>query len=491
MNLQRRTTASVRLLTGLLSALGLHCLSEPVLAAVQTSAKALAKAASAASPGLINEWFRQQDPAFSAWDVGGQFRLRYEDKDDAGFVANRDFLKSRDNDNGFLLLREKLHIGYKPTPWLGLYAEARNSTADFDKRPSPSPDTDKGDLHQAYVSLGDPKKFPVTLKAGRQELLYGDERFVGIGDWSNTGRVFDAAKLRFENDFLWADAFAGRVVVPRDNHFNIANDYDWFWGVYGSTRKLVPWQDTELYFLSRNVEVGSPNAVATGIGGVTARDIYTIGTRWKSVPGKLGGWEYSTELAGQFGSISSAGGGIDHEAFSADATVGYTWSKAHGTPRLGAGYTYASGDDDPNDTVNHTFEGLFGTNHKFYGVMDLWGLRNIHSARALASWKPWKPLTLSSEFHLIWLAEGNDFLYPESGAGRSGNGYGRNPQFSRFVGSELDIVGSYALKSYADLQLGYGHFFVGDYIKQSAQSAPANAGAVDANWVYVQLRINL
>ena len=123
--------------------------------------------------------------------------------------------------------------------------------------------------------------------------------------------------------------------------------------------------------------------------------------------------------------------------------------------------------------------------------MDLWGLRNVHSGRVVASWKPWKPLTLSSEYHLVWLAEGNDFFYPESGAARTGSGYGRNPRFSRFVGSELDIIGSYTLKTFGDLQLGYGRFFVGDYIKQSAQSLPANGGAVDANWAYVQLRINL
>ena len=52
-------------------------------------------------------------------------------------------------------------------------------------------------------------------------------------------------------------------------------------------------------------------------------------------------------------------------------------------------------------------------------------------------------------------------------------------------------MGSYSLKTYGDLQFGYGHFFVGDYIKQSAESVPANGGTADANWVYVQLRINL
>jgi hypothetical protein len=36
--------------------------------------------------------------------------------------------------------------------------------------------------------------------------------------------------------------------------------------------------------------------------------------------------------------------------------------------------------------------------------------------------------------------------------------------------------------------VGYGHFFGGEYIKQSVESVPANGGAVDANWFYVQAK---
>ena len=62
-------------------------------------------------------------------------------------------------------------------------------------------------MHQAYLVLGNAKQFPISAKVGRQELSYGDERLVGAFDWNNIGRVFDAAKLRYENDTLWVDAF--------------------------------------------------------------------------------------------------------------------------------------------------------------------------------------------------------------------------------------------------------------------------------------------
>lgn len=77
------------------------------------------------------------------------------------------------------------------------------------------------------------------------------------------------------------------------SNFNVVNDYDWFSGLYGSTRKPVPWQDTEVYLLARNAGPPAPDALAAGVPGLpsSARDIYTVGTRWKSALGQLGKWE--------------------------------------------------------------------------------------------------------------------------------------------------------------------------------------------------------
>jgi hypothetical protein len=365
------------------------------------------------SAGLANDWLREQSSAFSAWDFGVQLRARYEIKENAGSFPNRDFIgDGQDNDNSYLLLREKVHVGYKPVPWLAGYVEGRDSSTTGDDR-NPNIEADRFDLHQAYLLLGDAKRFPLTLKMGRQQMQYGDERFIGVSDWSNVERVFDAAKLRFENETLWVDAFAARPIIPRDGYFNVVNDYDWFSGVYASSRKLLPRHETDAYFLAHNVGVSSPNAIASGLGGATARDIYTIGARVKSMPGQFKGWDYSGELAGQFGSLNSGGVRLEHEALAGDVTAGYSWKDGFGSPRVGLGYTYASGDSNPTDRKNETFDLLFGTNHKPYGVMDLWGLRNIHSPRLAASLKPLQKLSLSGEYYLLWLADVNDSFFPE------------------------------------------------------------------------------
>lgn len=487
-----RTTLMRRLgLAGiLLCAAQMVQAAEPAPAGAQRSIGS--KNSTAASAGLINDWLRGKSEAADPWDVGGSVRLRYDTKDDGGPFANNDFIhRGLENDNDYFTARTRVHLGYTPSGWLNLFAEGRDARAWGDDRPG-NPENDEFDFYQGYFVLGNPKEFPLTLKVGRQEMLYGDERFVGVSDWTATGRSFDAAKLRFENDDFWVDAFVSRVVIVYDDHFNQPNDYDWFSGLYASTRKLIPWQESQLFFLARNVGEESPNASAPGVGGPGERDVYTLGTRHKSLPGKLRGWDYSTELAGQFGGIVQGGVYRDLRSFMADVTLGYTWEETWSAPRLGVGYTYASGDSDATDGDTETFEPLLGTNHSLYGLMDLFGLRNTHNPSASFSFKPAKGLSVRLLYLMFWLADDRDFLYPESGSGRNANGYGQNPQFDSYVGSEVDLVVSYQpprLRG-TEFQLGYGHFFVGDYIKQSVHSIPANGSAVDADWFYVQAKFS-
>jgi hypothetical protein len=138
-------------------------------------------------------------------DFGGQFRARLEVKDyidtpgQAGQVA---FRKDHgDANNTYLLLREKIHAGYNDN-WFGVFLEGEESSSTGDKR-NPNLESDQFDLHQGYVNLGNLREFPVTLKVGRRELSYGDERLVGAFDWNNIGRSFDAIKARYTPATNW------------------------------------------------------------------------------------------------------------------------------------------------------------------------------------------------------------------------------------------------------------------------------------------------
>jgi len=443
------------------------------------------------SAGLVNDWLRKESHFFNPWDFGGQGRIRYEAKENGGVAPTTDFRKTGvDNDNAYLLIRATVHLGYN-TPWISAYAEGRESSSTGDDR-DPNPESNLFDLHQGYLVLGNAAKFPLTLKAGRQEMTYGDERLIGNADWGNIGRSFDAARLRYEDKNFWVDAFSGRVVLPNDGQFDQVNDYDWFSGIYASTRTLVPRQETQLYFLSRNVNPKSANEQLTTslVRPASGRDIYTLGARVRSLPGQWHGWDYGAEIAGQLGSIKAGGPTsrrLDQEAWAASASGGYTWTEVSLTPRLGLEYNFASGDNDPTDDTSGTFDQLFPTNHKHYGTMDFVAWKNIHNPRFMAQIKPHKKLTVALDYHLYWLADTHDFFYAEGGASRNGGGYGINPGFSSFVGSEIDLDATYTPFPYAGLRAGYGHFFTGGYVDRSLQGV---GGSRDSDWVYIQATLN-
>jgi hypothetical protein len=448
--------------------------------------------------GLLNDWLRRLDPENSNWDVGGQFRARYESTDHmaiAGVPGSVDFLQQgADTLNSYELFRLKTHLGYQQSPGARYYVEARSSFSVGDER-RPRLEDDHLDLHQAYAVFGDPTAFPVTLKVGRQELAYGDERLVGAFDWNNLGRVFDAAKLHYQQNGTWVDGFIGRVVLVDAHHFNQWNDYDTFSGLYASTVQPFPRQETQGYVLVRDTSGQSPRANAGGspqAGGPSARDIITVGSRLRSLPGALGGWDYEAEYAQQFGTINVSGRRVTQDAMAAHIAAGYTWRDTFASPRVGLEYNFSSGDSNVNDGKNGTFDNLFPTNHKFYGYMDFFSWQNMHNARFAFSCKPLKDLTLALDYHAFWLADTHDSFYTVSGARRgpaapTATGYGLNSSYSSFVGSELDATVRYAVTSWANLQAGYGHFFTGGYVNHSLKGL---GGSADADFFYAQVQVS-
>jgi hypothetical protein len=469
-------------------------------------------------PGFLNEFLRKNDPYMNQWDFGGNVRLRTEIKEGfaipgvTGPVASLDFRNDPANTSDeYFMERIRFHAGYT-SKWWGAYVEGRSSLEQSDERfayannpavprtiktRGDGPESDIIDLHQAYVTIGNHKEFPLSLKIGRQEMSYGEERLVGAFAWNNIGRTFDAAKLRWQNEWFGADFFASRPVIPEDGRFNVENDYDWFSGMYATTTK-IPKHLLDVYFFSRN---SSQQAVAAEprpqFPQPSARDIYTVGGRFKSQPNQVGNWDYSVEGAYQFGDYRDRRLGansprLTQDAFMAVLQGGYTFADAWAKPRLGAEYSYSSGDSNPHDGTHGTFDNLFPTNHKFYGYMDFISLQNIHDVRGIFQLKPTSRVSVAVEGHGFWLANTHDNFYNVGGAPRggvattAGNNYGINPSYSAFVGTELDIIAGVAVTRFAQLEAGYGHFFTGDYIHQSLSAV----GSRDADYVYTQATIN-
>ncbi|SDS20340.1 alginate export family protein [Opitutus sp. GAS368] len=502
---------------------GLLAIALAVAARAQTIAPASTPAApSAPFPGYVNSYLRAGDPSLKPWDIGVNVRIRSEDKDGAGTTkagSNWDFSERPQDDtsNQYQLLRVMPRVGYNGAPVSFLF-EGRSSYSFGDERFNATapgqnlPERDGPlDIYQAYLLIPATKDLPVSVKLGRQELVYGDQRLVGHARWLNVPRTFDGLKVRYETPVVAVDAFSTAVVYTHNNALNRSNPQDLFSGVYVSLPRLSKTDLVETYLLARNVARG---IVTDDWSDVPAparfpapQDLYTLGVRFKSKPGAHGPWDYTVEAAYQFGSRTAvfpattvaaalAASRLDQSAYALIAQAGYTWPKGTPwSPRLAVIASVASGDSNPADNKSGTFQNLFPSNHLLYGAMDLTGLQNARDLRFSLTAKPHSTLTLNLEVNLQALDKSSDFWYNAAGAPRnftgaavgSGAGYRINPAYGTSLGQEVDLLASWAVTRGALLEAGASHFFRGDYVKESLSAV----GSKDAAYVYLQLTLNL
>ena len=294
-------------------------------------------------------------------------------------------------------------VGYTGD-WIALMVETRTSYSLGDNRYTATAagfglteDNGPFELQQAYVTLGNLKQFPLLLKVGRQELVYGEQRLVGSFLWNNSPRTFDAVKVRYQEAFFGVDLFTGGVVYNRHDHFNQPNSQDVFSGAYADFPGLSKTLIVESYLLARNVARGivtdNWSLVPAPARFPAPQDLYTTGFRLKSKPKAFGPWDYGFEGMAQFGdrtlvfpattvAAALAAPRLGQHAWAFVAQGGHTWAASPWEPRLALVVSAASGDRNSADHSSQTFQNLFPTNHLLYGAMDLSGLQNLEDARS-------------------------------------------------------------------------------------------------------------
>jgi Alginate export len=384
---------------------------------------------------------------------GGQVRERAE------YFRHFLFGASEPEDtDAYLLSRFRLSADLHVTPYFRIFVEGKSSMA-LDRDLQGGRTTvfvDELDLFNGFADIMIPlgNLASVTLRGGRQELIFGSQRLVGPGDFTQVPHTFDggAAYVRI-GDWTITPFWTLAVPIVHKYRFNKSTSDQQLFGIFSTGPLHVLPANLDLYWLGVNNETATFN----GTSGEERRQ--TLGSRtW----GKIGqtNLDFEVEGAGQFGSVGS--GSIAAGMFT--AVLGYTlpvrWS-----PRAYLEFDYASGDKKPGGNVG-TFNQLFPNAHPFLGYIDYIGRQNIISASGGLSVTPVRDLTLSLQQYFFWRASDRDAIYNKAGAVlRPGTG-----TTARYVGAEIDLLATYNFTRHVQFYGGYSHFFPGQFIEKTGPS---------------------
>ena len=375
--------------------------------------------------------------------VRGEIRTRIEGFAGGGFTPG--------NDDAYWMDRVRLNATVKASKSVSFFAQVQDARA-FNKTTGGlvAPLRDIFDLRQAY---GEISSTHATVRVGRQDLAFGEQRLIGNLPWTNTARSFDGARTTIKRHGAQVDLFVASVVTPTPDTFDKSGNGNILYGAYGSLTTLVPKQTVEPYFLWRQ----STN-IAAELGGLATLRQATTGVR---MAGKVpAAFDYSGEMAVQTGSA----GPDSIKAWAAHANAGRAFAAAPGKPRLFAEYNVASGDQNRTDGTRGTFDQLYPTGHDKLGLSDQVGWRNIRNARAGLEFKPARKWSATASYHSWWLASATDGLYSSSGAlvTRSPTGTA-----GTHVGQELDGQATYVYSPQLQINGGLAHVFPGEFLKNA------------------------
>ena len=399
-------------------------------------------------------------------EIGGQLRLRAEYRSPIAY-ANAAATPKDDmvEDQDLLLERIRLNLKFSLEDSIEVFFQPQDQRT-FGDEASVLSDEANLDVHQGFVEIKDFLTPGFSIKAGRQELSYGDQRLVSPLDWSNIARSWDGLKLRYAGDGWWTEGFFTVIKEVQGGE----DDQD-FYGLYTSFTGLVG-HELDAYVFGRQLDDNSQPS-ETVPAAVNDRRDWTAGLRLK---GKSAGLDYTGEAMVQRGQV----GGDRVKAWAGALTLGYTldldWK-----PRIGFEVTHASGDGDPADGEIGTFDPLFPFGHYYQGFADVFAFKNGRDLVVSLRAEPASGFSVQLDLHAFRLVEEEDAWYNFAGAAirRDATGGAGGD-----VGREVDLHARLALGRHLKFWGGWSHFFPGSFVEDT----PGTERSMD--WFFLQVGVD-
>jgi hypothetical protein len=286
------------------------------------------------------------------WNFDGQVQLRSE-------LDGRDF-SNKTYPLTFTSMRTRIGLNAKISEKLFLYAQAQDSRV-FGEEATVTTNIKNLDLHQGYVKFMEPLNLPISVQAGRFEMVYSTERFFGAGNWTYVGRSFDGVKFLYAGqvkvDLFLLSTYQGTsyVTSASSSAYNYPVKSDSGSSIYGlwiNSNKMINNNVVDLfayYDISRKQTNGKNDDNKTTTLGLNHR-------------GEYGQFSSITEAALQTGKR----GAKDVNAYLVSIQGFYKIEDL----KLGLGADLVSGTKPSDSTKVNTFYCSYATSHRFYGYMD-------------------------------------------------------------------------------------------------------------------------
>jgi hypothetical protein len=353
-------------------------------------------------------------------------------------------------------------------------------------------------VHQAYFTLKNFLGAPLDAKVGRQEILLDGWRLFGNTIWTAGMQTHDAISFSHKHDnmslFL---AYISAVENDRTDDPNDSTDRENLLA-HVNVKGILGGQ------FSGYLDYDSNSSAA--LAQQRNNEILTIGGRQA---GKMAGLDYRGEYYYQWGGGNGQKDGnvttdADRSAYMFGLRVGKAFNNVSFKPSVTVWYDYLSGTDDEEQREGswNSFNTLFDTGHKFYGLQDLFlgvggggaagtqglGLQNLALKTKLNPMPGW---TLKVDYHWFWTAES-----AQANTGTRGFANTAATQtLDNNLGNEIDITAVTKMNANTKVMIGYSHydatntFFALKNGSVLTTNTSTFAGTDDADWAYVQFDV--
>lgn len=364
-----------------------------------------------------------------------EIRTRFERRN------NRDFAGGIDDERDDALWRFRVGVDWKVGKTLSGELQLQTASDRFELAGMHGRDEKEG-VSLANIRFRDGRSDVVV---GRQRIGVLNERLLGSADWGTTGRTYDGIRLR---SGPW-DLFTFEI-----GHFLIDQPK---LRISGGTHTSNLGTAQLYYKYDRKP------------GGPSTRH-WTFAHYYSK---KVGLWSLETENALQAGTAA----GKDLDAWALHVLAARPIGKS---TKLTIEANAASGGG--NADSSRTFDGLLGSNHKFYGSMDLQSWRNMEELAVQVDHRFEHNVSGKISWRKLSLRDPRDAWYGASGGVNSGpNGPYVDPTGSsgRDIGQEIDLELSHSPRKDMSMSAGFGLFIPGRFVRRE------NGGSASRQqWAY-------